>query len=439
MLIFLSLLLVSLLFEGSFFPFPHFLQNVNQALLVTVVFQFCIYLFDLYDLSDDLSLVETANKITQAFGVGCIILGVIYYTLPQVIILTKVFWSGYLVIFITVLIWRGAYYLVLRKKLFAQDIIIVGTGQLASDVAKIVEGTHDSCYNIIAFVGKGEPEYNPNAIKVYENLEDVVAPGEAKRVDKIVVALDDRRGTMPTEVLLKYRLLGVTIEHGVGFYERVAGRILVQWLDPSGIIFSEGFELSRTQYVFKRLVDILAAFCTLVVSSPIFLLSAILIKLDSSGPIFYIQERVGQANVPFRLIKFRSMKENAEENGAVWAGENDSRVTRLGGFLRKTRIDELPQMWNVFKGEMSLVGPRPERPVFVSHLVRNIQYYSIRHSVKPGVSGWAQVCYPYGASEEDALRKLEYDLYYMKNFSISMDMLILFKTIKTVLFQQGAR
>lgn len=439
LLIFLSLLLVNLLFEDFFFSLPLFWLNVNQAFIVTLVFQLCLYFFDLYDLRDDLSLVETANKITLAFGVGCIILGFVYFTVPQVIISSKVFWSGYLIIFITVLIWRGSYYLILRRKLFVHEIIIIGTGRLASDIAKIVEGRHDSCYHIIGFVGRSEPSYNPNKVKVYETLDDVVSTGETKRIDKIIVALDDRRGTMPTAALLKYRLLGIKIEHGISFYERISGRILVRWLDPSGIIFSDGFELSRTQHWIKRLADTVLALCILILTSPLFLIVVILIKLDSPGSIFYIQERMGQANVPFKLIKFRSMKENAEEGGAVWAEENDLRVTRFGGILRKTRFDEIPQMWNVFKGEMSLVGPRPERPVFASQLAESIQYYWVRSNVKPGVTGWAQVCFPYGASEEDALKKLEYDLYYMKNFSFSLDILIIFKTIKTVLFQKGAR
>jgi len=439
LLIFLSLLVVNFFFESCFLSFPDSLKRINQAILVTLVFQVCLYLFDLYDLSEDLSLPETANKITLAFGVGCIILGIVYFTLPRVIISTKVFWTGYLIIFIAVLVWRAAYYLILRRKLFVQEIIVIGTGQLASDIAGIVEGRHDSCYSIVAFVGEGKPEYNPNKVKVYENLTEAISLKQTKKIDKIVVALDDRRGKTPTAELLKYKLQGIKIVHGAGFYERVTGSILVQWLDPSGIIFSTGFELSRTQYWLKRLVDIMAAFVILIITFPVFLLSALFIKLDSPGSILYSQERVGQGGVPFRLIKFRSMKENAEENGAVWAEKNDSRVTRFGRILRKTRIDELPQMWNVFKGEMSLVGPRPERPVFVKQLAEKIQFYSIRHNFKPGITGWAQVWYPYGASEEDAHRKLEYDLYYMKNFSMSIDLLIIFKTIKTVLFQKGSR
>jgi len=186
-------------------------------------------------------------------------------------------------------------------------------------------------------------------------------------------------------------------------------------------------------------LDIFLSLSGLILSLPLSLLTALLIKKESPGPIFYLQERVGERGQIFKIIKFRSMRQDAEKDGAVWAMKNDTRITRTGGFIRKVRIDEIPQMWDVLKGEMSFVGPRPERPIFVAKLTEAIPYYSLRHSAKPGISGWAQVCYPYGASEEDALRKLEYDLYYIKNQSIFIDMLVIFRTIKTVLFQKGSR
>ena len=189
----------------------------------------------------------------------------------------------------------------------------------------------------------------------------------------------------------------------------------------------------------KRTLDLFLAVTGLLVSLPVTVITGILIKLESPGPVFYLQERVGEKERTFKVIKFRSMRNDAEKDGAVWASENDPRITQVGNFIRKVRIDEIPQMWNVLKGDMSFVGPRPERPIFVHTLVESIPYYSLRHAVKPGITGWAQVCYPYGASEEDALRKLEYDLYYIKNQSIFMDLLIIFRTIKTVLFQKGSR
>ncbi|MBM9616079.1 exopolysaccharide biosynthesis polyprenyl glycosylphosphotransferase [Desulfobulbus rhabdoformis] len=219
----------------------------------------------------------------------------------------------------------------------------------------------------------------------------------------------------------------------------ISGKILVEKVNPAWLIFSDGFDCSRANYHIKRMLDIFLALCGLLVSSPISLVTALLIKLESPGPIFYCQERVGEKGEVFSIVKFRSMRQDAEKNGAVWAMKNDNRVTRVGGFIRKVRIDEIPQMWNVLKGEMSFVGPRPERPVFVDQLVEKLPYYSLRHSAKPGITGWAQVCYPYGASEEDALRKLEYDLYYIKHQSIFIDLLIISRTVKTVLFQKGSR
>jgi sugar transferase (PEP-CTERM system associated) len=234
-------------------------------------------------------------------------------------------------------------------------------------------------------------------------------------------------------------MLGISIEQGVSFYERITGKILVEKVMPSWIIFSEGFRFSRWTYQFKRMMDLVFASALFILTLPVLLITALFIKLESPGPVFYIQERVGERNNPFRLIKFRSMRQDAEKNGAVWATENDPRVTRIGEVIRRLRIDELPQLLNVLRGEMSLVGPRPERQVFIDELVKKIPYYAIRHELKPGVTGWAQVCYPYGASELDALKKLEYDLYYLKNLSLALDLLIIFKTIKTVLARKGSR
>ena len=258
-------------------------------------------------------------------------------------------------------------------------------------------------------------------------------------IEKIVLALDDRRKKTPTQELLQCKLNGITINQGVTFYEGITGKLLVERVDPSGIFFSDGFTISRWTYVMKRILDICLSVLGLIISLPVTLLSAIIIKFESPGPVFYLQERVGEKGAVFKVIKFRSMRQDAEKNGAVWAMKNDPRVTRFGGFIRKVRIDEIPQMINVLKGEMSFVGPRPERPVFVEKLTEDIPYYSIRHYIKPGITGWAQVCYPYGASVEDSLRKLEYDLYYMKDVSIIMDLMIIFQTIKTVLFKKSGQ
>jgi sugar transferase (PEP-CTERM system associated) len=259
------------------------------------------------------------------------------------------------------------------------------------------------------------------------------------QVDRIIVALDERRGKLPLDQLLECRLRGVRVEEGIAFSEYLAGKLTVENLRPSSLIFADGFRRSQIIKQFKRYIDIGASLLTLIFSLPCVLAISIAIYLESQGPIFYRQERVGQDGRVFFLLKFRSMRVDAEGNEPVWAGVNDSRVTRVGKVIRKLRLDEIPQVINVLKGEMSFVGPRPERPFFTEKLTQENPFYSYRHTVKPGITGWAQICYPYGASKEDALEKLKYDLYYVKHMSPYMDFMILLETFKTVLFGRGSR
>lgn len=438
-LIFLSVMLVHWLYKGSGIFLIELFDCVWQAAVVTLIFQLCLYFFDLYDLSRDISLSDTVTRVIQAFGFGCIALAVIYYLFPDLLISTRVFWTGFLIICLSVMAFRATYFYILRKRLFAQVIVLIGTGKLATDIAIEIEGKSDSGYKILGFVGRDQPGFNPNNVQVFSALEDLSDSLTSKKIDRIIVAPDDRRGTIPVQTLIQCKMRGIVIDQGVAFYERITGKILVERLDPSWIFFSEGFGFSRWKRSLKRVLDIALALPMMIAAIPILLVSAIIIKLESSGPVFYLQERIGEHSSTFKLIKMRSMCQDAEKNGAVWAAVNDDRVTRFGAFMRKTRIDELPQLWNVLKGEMSLVGPRPERPVFVEKLVQIIPYYDIRHATKPGVTGWAQVCYPYGASTEDALRKLEYDLYYLKNSTVPLDLFIIFRTVKTVLFRKGGR
>ena len=323
--------------------------------------------------------------------------------------------------------------------MFTQNLLVIGTDELATDIAREVEGKADSAYKIISFIGDTEVKFNFHQAPILREVPKMVNYCREHRIDKIILALDDRRNKTPTRELLKCKLNGINVEQGVSFYEEITGKLLVEKMDPSELFFSDGFTLSRLSYALKRILDISLSIFGLTLTLPVTLLSILIIKLESPGPVFYFQERVGKKGAIFKVIKFRSMKQDAEKDGAVWAMENDSRVTRFGSFIRKVRIDELPQMWNVLKGEMSFVGPRPERPVFVDQLTESIPYYAIRHYIKPGITGWAQVCYPYGASEKDALRKLEYDLYYMKNISIFMDLVVIMQTVKTVIFRVGSR
>ena len=276
----------------------------------------------------------------------------------------------------------------------------------------------------------------PMIIGRFNQISSICQDGQ---VDRIIVALDERRGKFPIEPLLCCRLKGIRVDDGMAFTEELAGKLSVENIYPSSLIFSNGFKGSAIFKKTKRCVDIAISLLSLAVFLPVSLLIAAAIKLDSKGPIFYKQERVGEDGKVFELFKFRSMRTDAEENGPVWAQVGDDRVTRVGRIIRKLRLDEIPQMINVIKGEMSFVGPRPERPFFVEKLANEIPFYSHRHSIKPGITGWAQLYYPYGASKEDALEKLKYDLYYIKNMSPFMDLMIILETIKVVLFGKGAR
>jgi sugar transferase (PEP-CTERM system associated) len=258
-------------------------------------------------------------------------------------------------------------------------------------------------------------------------------------VDRIIVALEDRRGVMPIRELLNLHVAGVVIDDANAIVERLSGIIPLEGLSPGAILFSQGFRIRTPQQVIRRLLSILVAFVCLVLCLPIIPLVALAVRLSSSGPILFQQTRVGRRGRLFTALKFRTMRVDAEANGAVWATDGDPRITRVGRFLRKTRLDEIPQLWNVLRGEMAFVGPRPERPEFVEWLCKEIPYYDLRHMIRPGITGWAQVRYKYGASLEETRRKLEYDLYYLKHLSVGLDLLIMFETIKTIILRRGAQ
>ncbi len=438
-LIFITFCLVHYTLLGNSLHLPGLTTYYIRAAAITFTCQICLYFYDLYDLSRNFNFTETVTRMTKAFGLGFIVLGATFYFLPETSTSIIICWPSYLAIYGIILLWRWAYNYIVKQRLFTQNILIIGTGQLASDITKVIEEKNDSAYKITNFLGDTEVEFNFHKAKILSEIPKMVPYCREHHIERIILALDDRRKKTPTRELLKCKLNGIIVEQGVSFYEGITGKLLVEKVDPSEIFFSDGFTLSRWAYLCKRILDISLSVFGLTLSLPITLLSSLIIKLESPGPVFYFQERVGKKGATFMVIKFRSMEQDAEKDGAVWAMENDTRVTRFGSFIRKARIDELPQMWNVLKGEMSFVGPRPERPVFVDQLTESIPYYAIRHYIKPGITGWAQVCYPYGASAEDALRKLEYDLYYMKNISIFMDLVVILQTVKTVIFRKGSR
>jgi len=320
---------------------------------------------------------------------------------------------------------------------------VVGSSAEAQQIARMVLDTPMSGFELFGIVEEpGQPPLpsGPGAPPVVGQLEQLRNLCRDEGISRVVVALRERRGKVPLDRLLDVRMDGVQVEEREAMYERLTGKLAVESMRPSYLIFGQGFAKDRMTMVSKRLLDVVAAVLGLLLSSPLALATALLIKLTSRGPVFFCQERTGQDGVPFKVIKFRTMRVDAEkESGPVWAQKNDARVTSIGRFLRLSRIDEIPQFLNILAGQMSFVGPRPERPHFVEQLKQSIPFYPLRHTVKPGLTGWAQVRHPYGASIEDAQEKLRYDLYYIKNMGLLFDLSIMFRTIAVILRGSGAR
>jgi len=440
LLIFIALNIVQFLFSGQEHSSRFVLLCGLRSFLATAVFQLSLYFCDLYDLAENMSPQESISRMIQSLGIGCILLALTYYFFPRSMIPFPQFWYGFGAICLSIFLWRFMYNHILNKRMFAYPVIILGTGKMAQNIVNEIIGKRDTGFKIVKFVGEHKPNSPlPSDIEICEDVTRLPRLCQQFNVERVVVAMDERRGKTPIQELLQCKLLGFPVEYGVNFYERLTGKILVKELNPGSIIYSTGFKVGRLARFSKFVFDIVFALTGLLITLPITLLAALIIRLESPGPVIYAQERVGKHGKTFKVYKFRSMRSDAEKNGPVWAGKDDERVTRFGRFIRKIRIDELPQMWNVLKGDMSFVGPRPERPVFVEQLVSAIPYYSLRHNVKPGITGWAQICYPYGASVEDALHKLEYDLYYIKYISLQFDFWVIFQTIKTVVLRKGAR
>src|SRR5215216_6642548 len=413
-----------------------------KVLLLMVVVQGAFYLFDLYDFSMIRKRGTLYIRLFQAMGLASILLAVTFYALPGMMLGRGVFLVSLLLMLVVMACLRVFVMWLLGHPRLAERVLILGTERSAIDLAREVLNRQEDGYKIVGFVGDdphlvGKSLINPTVIGLTADLEDIV---RRYQPDRIVVAVNDRRGNLPLGPLLRLKLRDdVAVEESASFYERLTGKISTDLLRPSLLIFSNGSRRLRAYKRLRRIADVALAGVGFVLSLPILILTAVAIKLDSRGPVLYRQERVGIHKEIFSIIKLRSMRVDAEKDGPVWAGKADPRVTRVGRIIRKLRVDELPQFVNVIRGDMSFIGPRPERPVFVDQLEREISFYSQRHLVKPGLTGWAQIRYPYGASVEDAIEKLQYDLYYIKNQSPVLDAIIVFETIRMVLFGRGAR
>ncbi len=441
--IFIAVFYASAVYDASnsiFFDFYLFLKT----LLITFVCQTTLYYNDLYDFKIASTLLKISIRLFHVLGISAIILAVIYIIFPSARIDQEIFVSSMVCLLFFITAWRVLYVYILSRGMFNENIVILGSSGLALDIFHEIDGKIDCGYTVVAAI----PELNDSRshnILSSNGLEWMPKKGLCDAVlnigvKKIVVALKESRGIFPTEELLKCRVAGLDVIDGNTFYETLTGKLPVTSINPSWLIFSDGFKKSLAKTALKRIMDIVASFALMLLFSPLFLLISIVIKLESKGPVLFVQDRVGQLKKEYLIYKFRSMVDDAEQlSGPVWTKDGDDRITRVGKIIRKFRIDELPQLWNVFIGNMSIVGPRPERKFFTDELEKKIPYYSERFAVKPGITGWAQVSFDYGASENDAIEKLNFELFYIKNMSFLFDCVIVLRTMKTVFLGEGAR
>ncbi|HEY3570324.1 MAG TPA: sugar transferase [Thermoanaerobaculia bacterium] len=414
---------------------------LNDALTFMIIGLLCLYANGLYDFGERLSSRELLIRLLRAFSVLAVASWALYFMVPDVQTGRGVFALALVFGMSLVLAWRVVLRWLLRSEGFAERVMIVGSDKKAIDIAREILSRKHLGYRVVGFLDddpalQGVSLINPRVIgTTAQACELAVQHG----VTRVVVAAMDYRGHLSMDALLECKTNGIRVQEGYSYYEQLTGKIMVEGLRKSWLIFSDGFVVSRGTLFAKRLLDILVATVGLVVALPFMLLVALAVRLDSPGPVFFRQERVGRGGREFTLWKFRSMRTDAEAAGARWAVEGDPRVTRVGRFIRKTRLDELPQLWNVLVGDMSLVGPRPERRMFVEQLKEQCPWYEQRLVVRPGLTGWAQVKAPYASTFEESIEKLKFDLYYIKNLSLFLDISILLSTARIVLLGRGAR
>lgn len=407
-----------------------------KILGLTVVTLLCSYYFDLYEPQRISERWEIYFRLLLVLGFVSFLLSAVTYLFPAADIAHYVLLLGLAFLTAALVAWRSAYEWIIGRQVFRERVFVLGSGARAQAVVEMLQARKDAGMEVIGWEALPEDRSESRA-DFGEVLESFRGP--RPKVDRVIVALEDRRGSLPVRELLNLRFDGVLIEEAGTLLERLSGKLQLDGLRPSNFIYSEGFRIKPSQQIARRLASTLAAGLLLALLLPIFPIVMLLVKMSSPGPIFFSQTRVGLAGRTFSVYKFRSMRQDAEIAGAKWATKNDPRVTRVGMFMRKTRLDEIPQLWNVLRGDMGFVGPRPERPEFVPWLSEQIPYFDLRHMIRPGLTGWAQVRYGYGATLAESREKLEYDLYYIKHMSLGLDLLIMFETIKTILRRRGAQ
>ncbi len=403
---------------------------VARAAVIVGVCVASFYYSDLYNFDVPHDLPQVFGRLCRALGVASVLLAVMYVLFPRMIIGGNVAPYALLVTLVALLMLRAAVYTLAKRDPFAERVVIMGRSSLALDLADQIESRADLALKLVGFLGDPSTAAQPGSrLGSYGDVGEVV---RRHRPDRIIVAMPDRRGHLPVSELLACRFRGIRIEDGTQTYERFTRRLAVASLTPSALVFGDGFHVSRTQLLLKRVLSIVIAGLGLLALAPLMALIAAAIRLESDGTAFFIQERIGLRGRPFRLVKFRTMRILDPRIDDIWRRDNMSRVTRIGAVLRRYRLDELPQFINILRGDMSLVGPRPEMAGNVATFSAVIPFYNLRHEVRPGLTGWAQVKAGYSMSTEEVTRKLCYDLYYIKHLSLAFDLRILFDTVKFV-------
>jgi len=405
-----------------------------KILIASVIVLLFSHWFDLYDAPNIDSKWELVFRLFLVLGLVALVLAATGYVFPHFMLGHSSFVLGLMILTFALFGWRTAYSWLAMQPYLRERVYVLGTGERAQRLVNGLRVRSDLGIDVVGWSGNVEGALTREAIA--SHLLEAV---QEKNIHRVIVAMPDRRGTIPVQVLLQLRLEGAKIEEATSCLEKMSGRIEVENLYPSWLIFADGFHFSTTFHMVRRLFSLLASAALLLIVLPIIPFVMLAIKLDSPGPVLYRQKRVGLGGVTFFCYKFRTMRQDAEaDTGPTWAGDEDPRITRVGKFLRAARLDEIPQLWCVLRGDMGFVGPRPERPEFVEWLTREIPYYPVRHVIRPGITGWAQIRYKYGNTVQDAIEKLQYDLYYIKNASLGLDFLIMFQTIKIVLLGRGA-
>jgi sugar transferase (PEP-CTERM system associated) len=406
-----------------------------RILVLTAIVLLLSHGFDLYDSSQLGAKLDQAFRLLFVLGLVALVLAGVVKLFPGFLPGSNSALLGVGILTVALFGWRSMYGWLVRQPFFRERVYVLGTGERAERLVDGLRARAELGIEVVGWTGNLQGELTREAVGTH-----LAQLGRQTAVHRVIVAMPDRRGTLPVEELLALRLAGVKVEEATSWLEKISGRIEVEQLYPSWLIFVEGFRFSGVFRLVRRVLNFTVALVALVLTLPLLPLVALAIRLDSPGPVLYRQKRVGRGGASFFCYKFRTMRPDAEaDSGATWAQDSDPRITRFGKFLRTSRLDEIPQLWCVLKGDMHFVGPRPERPEFVEWLSKEIPYYGVRHIVRPGITGWAQVRYKYGNTLDDAREKLQYDLFYIKNASLGLDLLIWLQTVKIVLLGRGAK